>query len=351
MEPQTAQPRRSLRPGHAHDPVQGRDHGQVREAPACPGNYILGEEVRLLEEETGRRLRRGRRRGRGLRLERPCSWPWPWPASGPGDEVITTPYTFDATMEAIILLDAVPVFVDIQPDGPEHRPGRDRGRHHAARPGPSCRCTSSARRATWTPSRRSPTSTTWRWSWTWPRPSAPSTTASPAARFGRMSTLSFYPTKNLPGIGDGGMVFCRDQRGRRPHPPIRGHQAVRINDHLYTGWNSRLDEIQAMVIRVRQARFADEQARPRPGGRHLRQLHPGGQPRCRLPNGGSGMKVTYHQYWVRCPDRDGLRDRAGRQRHRHGDLLRSAACTTTSWRSTVAPAASWPRPNAPAARS
>ena len=71
-----------------------------------------------------------------------------------------------------------------------------------------------------------------------------------------MSTLSFYPTKNLPGIGDGGMVLCRDQRDAERIRKIRNHQAIRANGHLYSGWNSRLDEVQAMVIRICPSTFS-----------------------------------------------------------------------------------------------
>jgi dTDP-4-amino-4,6-dideoxygalactose transaminase len=129
----------------------------------------------------------------------------------------------------------------------------------------------------------------------------------PMGAFGRMSTLSFYPTKNLPGMGDGGMVLCRDQRDADRIRKIRAHQAVRANDRLYTGWNSRLDEIQAMVIRVRHGRFPAEQ-----GDRdqvaaiydsYIPEAH-----RLQYPAGKKGMKVTHHQYWVRCPERDKLRD-------------------------------------------
>ncbi len=133
----------------------------------------------------------------------------------PGDEVITTPYTFDATMEAIVLLDAVPVFVDIRPADlnidpalieaaitprtraimPVHIFGAPGG--HDAHPG----------------DRRAPRPAGGRGHGPGLRHRLRGPAA--AASYGRMSTLSFYPTKNLPGIGDGGMVFCRDAAGRR----------------------------------------------------------------------------------------------------------------------------------------
>ena len=269
------------------------------------GHYILGQEVRLLEEE----------------LAEACDViDAVGVASGssalfmalamagvrPGHEVITTPYTFDATMEAIILLDAVPVFVDIRAEDlnidPQKIEQAITPKTRAIMPVPIFGA----------PSDMNPINdiaaehglevvvdmaqgygTIY--------------DGKPMGSYGRMSTLSFYPTKNLPGIGDGGMVLCRDQRDADRIRKIRAHQAVRANDHLYTGWNSRLDEVQAMVIRIRHGRFPEEQ-----GNRdQVAAIYDSYSPavnRLRLPMGTEGMKVTHHQYWVRCRERDRLRD-------------------------------------------
>ena len=222
----------------------------------------------------------------------------------PGDEVITTPYTFDATIEAIILLDAVPVFVDIQPSDlnmnpdlieaaitdktrailPVHIFGAPCDMHRieaiAAKHGLEVVVDTAQAFGTLYDGK-------------------------PVASYGRMNTHSFFPTKNLPGIGDGGMVFCRDAEDAERIRKIRGHQAIRMNGHLYTGWNSRLDEVQAMVIRVRHARFADEQRDRDEVARIYDSCIPATH-RLATPNGGRGMKVTHHQYWVRTADRAGL---------------------------------------------
>ena len=223
----------------------------------------------------------------------------------PGDEVITTPYTFDATIEAIVLLDAVPVLVDIKPADlnidvekiaaaitektrvilPVHIFGAPCDMHPiealAAEHGLEVVVDMAQAFGTLYDGK-------------------------PCAAYGRMSTLSFYPTKNLPGIGDGGMIFCRDKEDAERIRKIRGHQAVRMNGHLYTGWNSRLDEVQAMVIRVRHSRFADEQRDRDKVARIYDGIIPQAH-RLVTPNGGRGMRVTHHQYWVRTTDRDGLR--------------------------------------------
>ena len=153
----------------------------------------------------------------------------------------------------------------------------------------------------------------------------------PISSCGRMATLSFYPTKNLPGIGDGGAVCCRDKADAELIRRIRGHQPVRANNHLYTGWNSRLDEVQAMVIRVRLARFADEQ-RDRDQVAAIYDSYIPAENRVQLDAGGQGMRMTYHQYWVRMqrPRRAAPRPGQGRRRCRH--LLRPAAAPARAGR-------------------
>lgn len=267
------------------------------------GSYILGEEVTALERE----------------LAADCGVPDAvGVASGssalfialavagvrPGDEVITTPYTFDATMEAIVLLDAVPVFVDIGPEDlnidPELIEAAVTERTRAIVPvhifGAPCDMDAILAVAE-----------RYRLEVVVDMAQAYGTyyKGRPCGSWGRMSTLSFYPTKNLPGIGDGGLVLCRDAEDADRIRRLRGHQAVRMNGHLYTGWNSRLDEIQAMAIRVRRARFADEQ-RDREKVAAIYDAHIPAENRVRMPDGGRGMHTTHHQYWVRCPDRAAL---------------------------------------------
>jgi len=269
------------------------------------GQYILGEEVRKLEEELAADCQVSAAVGvasgsSALFLALSVA------GVRPGDEVITTPYTFDATMEAIILLDAVPVFVDIKPQDlnidPERIAAAVTPKTRAILPVPIFGA----------PCDMNPildvaaehdleviTDMAQAWGTFYD--------GRPIGSCSRMSTLSFYPTKNLPGIGDGGMIFCRDEQDAELIRRIRGHQPVRMNGHLYTGWNSRLDEIQAMVIRIRRARFADEQRDRDQVAAIYDSYIPTGN-RLQTPNGGAGMKVTYHQYWVRSRNRRALRE-------------------------------------------
>ena len=267
------------------------------------GNYILGEEVHLLEKELAAAC--GCADAVGVASGSSALFlALAMAGVRPGDEVITTPYTFDATIEAIVLLDAVPVMVDIQPADLNIDPARieaavtDKTRavlpvHIFGAPCDMHPILDIARRHELevVVDMAQAFGTIY--------------DGRPCGSYGRMSTLSFYPTKNLPGIGDGGMVFCRDMVDAERIRKIRGHQAVRMNGHLYSGWNSRLDEIQALAIRVRHSRFAAEQA-DRDQVAAIYDSYIPAANRLQTPNGGMGMKVTYHQYWLRVKNRTGL---------------------------------------------
>ncbi|MBK7187586.1 MAG: DegT/DnrJ/EryC1/StrS family aminotransferase [bacterium] len=267
------------------------------------GRYILADEVRLLEEELAAAC--GVADCVGVASGSSALFvALAMAGVKPGDEVITTPFTFDATMEAIILLDAVPVFVDILPGDLNLDPARIEDaitpRTRAIMPVPifGAPCDMDAineiavrRGLEVIMDNAQAFGTLYK--------------GKPISSCGRMATLSFYPTKNLPGIGDGGAVCCRDKADAELIRRIRGHQPVRANNHLYTGWNSRLDEVQAMVIRVRLARFFDEQ-HDRDQVAAIYDSYIPAENRVQLDAGGQGMRMTYHQYWVRCSDRAGL---------------------------------------------
>ena len=151
-----------------------------------------------------------------------------------------------------------------------HAQPRSRGRgaeDHARRPRRSCPSTSSAGR------RRSPS---WprsgcRSSRTPPRRSARRT--SPAT--GIASTFSFYPTKNLFGLGDGGLVAARDAELADRIRMLRFHGSKAKKTFEYIGYNSRLDEIQAAALRIFLRELDGWTARAPRGGRPLRRARPG----------------------------------------------------------------------------
>ncbi len=267
------------------------------------GEYILGREVQSLEREIATACDCADAVGvasgsAALYLALQVA------GVGPGVEVITTPYTFVATIEAIIRLGGVPVFVDIDPRDLNLRPDLV-----AEAVTPQTRvilpvhifgapCAMDALTAIAAEHGLDIVEDMCQAFGTYYH-------GRPAGSFGRMGCLSFYPTKNLPGIGDGGMIVCRDATDAALLRRLRGHEPVRIGGRLHSGWNSRLDEIQALAIRVRLSRFADEQHDRNVVAGIYDELIP---PANRLlhPAPATGTRVTYHQYWIRVADRDTL---------------------------------------------
>jgi len=267
------------------------------------GHYILGQEVDALEKDLAQQC--GVDEGVGVASGSSALFlALAMAGVRPGDEVITTPYTFDATIEAIILLDAVPVLVDIRAEDLNIDPGCIEAaiteKTRAIMPVPifGAPCDMDPINAIAEKHDLQVVVDMAQGFGTLYK-------GQPMGSFGRMSTLSFYPTKNLPGIGDGGMVLCRNKEDAGRIRKIRGHQAVRMNNHLYTGWNSRLDEVQAMVLNIRLARFAEEQRDRIQVAAIYDQIIPEAN-RLQDPNPGAGNHVTYHQYWVRTDRRDEL---------------------------------------------
>ena len=220
---------------------------------------------------------------------------------GPGDEVITTPYTFFASAEAVNMVGARPVFIDIEADSfnldprkvesvisprtrailPVHifgHPARvlelkqiaddlgisvieDCAQAFGAKVGDTC-----------------------------------------VGAVGVTGTFSFYPTKILGCYGDGGMVTTNDDDLDRKLRRLRNHCALRPFVHDGIGFNSRLDEIQAALLRIKlrdvnaaiasrrqiAAWYSDEFA-------NTAVVAPSSQPGC---------QHVYNLYTVRLPNRD-----------------------------------------------
>lgn len=121
---------------------------------------------------------------------------------------------------------------------------------------------------------------------------------------GTAGAFSFYPTKPLGAYGDAGLVATRDgelaARARRQ----RNHGQTQKYDHVELGWNSRLDELQAAILRVKLRHAAAwTEARRRLAMRYAAGL--AGYP-VTLPEEPPGARHAFHQYTIRTPRRDAL---------------------------------------------
>jgi len=124
--------------------------------------------------------------------------------------------------------------------------------------------------------------------------------------FGDAAAFSFYPTKNLGALGDGGAVVTNDAEVAERVGLLReyGWRKRYVSD--VPGFNSRLDELQAAVLRVKLKYLNEENARRREIARiyDVRLATTS----LRLPERPAGVESVYHQYVARCDQRDGLRD-------------------------------------------
>jgi dTDP-4-amino-4,6-dideoxygalactose transaminase len=125
---------------------------------------------------------------------------------------------------------------------------------------------------------------------------------------GDIACFSFYPTKNLGACGDAGMVVTNSPELAARVRILRNHGQKEKYVSSEAGWNNRLDELQAAILRVKlrylpkwqQARQAHAAAYTR----HFSQI-PGIMP----PLAPEGYEHVYHQYTIRVEDRDALRQR------------------------------------------
>lgn len=268
------------------------------------GHFILGENVKALEEKLAAFC--DTRFAVGVASGSDALWLALLGLEvGPGDEVITTPYTFIATVTAIIKVGARPVFVDIENDGfsidPHKVSDAISSRTRAMIPvhlfglcAPMDDLTRIAQEKNITIVEDAAQALGSRLG------------KSPAGSMGKAAALSFYPTKNLGGAGDGGMVVTNDEALARQIQMLRGHGASKKYFHEILGWNSRLDEIQAAILLVRLKRLKGLiESRRKIAKRYLDTLS---DLPLRLPCEPKGFFHTYNQFVICTDARDALRD-------------------------------------------
>jgi dTDP-4-amino-4,6-dideoxygalactose transaminase len=122
--------------------------------------------------------------------------------------------------------------------------------------------------------------------------------------FGAMGCFSFYPTKNLGGYGDGGMVVTNHKKYDQNLRLLRCYGERKKYEHILKGHNSRLDEIQAALLRVK-LKYLDQwnEERRRKAEIYTEQLSPFGVV-CPLEK--KGAKHVFHLYAIQTKKRDSL---------------------------------------------
>jgi len=221
---------------------------------------------------------------------------------GEGDEVITTPFTFIATAEAIRYVGARPVFVDIDPHNfnidPDHVEAAATRLTRAVLPVHLFGQPADMERLTGFCDRRGLHLI---------EDCAQSFGADlPDGRMtgsiGEFGSFSFFPSKNLGGYGDGGLVTARSDEHEVKLRALRNHGSFKQYHHDMIGYNSRLDEIQAAILRTKLKRIDDYNANRRRVAAQYGSLLEGTgiiTPR----ETGHGRHV-YHQYTVLTDKRD-----------------------------------------------
>lgn len=129
-----------------------------------------------------------------------------------------------------------------------------------------------------------------------------------AGTMGDFGCFSFFPSKNLGGAGDGGMVMASSEELAARVRLLRAHGAKPKYYHAVVGFNSRLDEIQAAILRVKLEYLEGwSQARNRNAVIYEEQFQAAGLlNQVRLPVTAAGRTHIYHQYVIRCRKRDDL---------------------------------------------
>jgi dTDP-4-amino-4,6-dideoxygalactose transaminase len=223
---------------------------------------------------------------------------------GAGDEVILPPFTFVATGSAVSALGATPVFADIEPDTfniatheiakritPRtrailvvHLYGlaadmdaiRDVAKSHAI---PIVEDNAQAIGATYK--------------------------GKPTGALGDAACISFYPTKNLGAYGDAGMIVTNSAEMDVRLRTLRNHGQSSRYSSVEPGWNSRLDEIQAAILRVKLRYLREWEATRRShAAMYTKLLEP--VKAVRTPQIPARYEHVFHQYTIRAPRRDEL---------------------------------------------
>ena len=213
---------------------------------------------------------------------------------GRGDEVICPAFTFFATAEAIARREATPVFADVDPVTLNLDP-EDVGRRITAK--------TKAIIPVHLFGRPAPLAELAAFGLPLVEDAAQAFGSPEIAGTGVASTFSFYPTKNLFGLGDGGLVAVRDPELADRIRMLRFHGSKAKKTFEYVGYNSRLDEIQAAALRIFLRELDGWTAARREAAARYAELGMGEL--CEIPVDEPGH--VYHLFVSRSPERDRIR--------------------------------------------
>jgi dTDP-4-amino-4,6-dideoxygalactose transaminase len=234
---------------------------------------------------------------------------------GPGDEVITSPFTFFASAGEVARLNAKPVFVDIEPKtfnmDPNLLEAAITGRTKAIQPVHLYGQCADMDRILEIARRRGVPIV---------EDACQAVGASDRGRFagtmGLMGAFSFYPTKNLGGAGDGGAVTTDDGPTAQLLRNLRLHGESSRYHHSRVGGNFRMDALQAAVLLAKLPRLAAWNERRRGIAALYGELLSDDvrAERITLPFEAPGRRHVYHQFVVRVRNRDAVQARLSEKR-------------------------------------
>jgi dTDP-4-amino-4,6-dideoxygalactose transaminase len=266
-------------------------------------HFILGPEVKALEQEVAqycdRKFGVGVASGTDALTLALCAF-----GIGPGDEVIVPSFSFIATADCVSLLGATPVFADIEAESfcidpqqverkitkrtkaiiPVHLYGQSADMDPILELARASRLfviedTAQAIGATYKGRK--------------------------TASMGDAGCLSFFPSKNLGGCGDGGMVVTDSEEIAAKVRSLRAHGTTKKYFSVRQGWNSRLDELQAAILRVKLTHLdgwsAGRRSRAACYDSLLHEIHA-----IKPPKTAGRREHVFHQYTIRVEKRDAV---------------------------------------------
>lgn len=223
---------------------------------------------------------------------------------GPGDEVITTPFTFVATAEAIRYVGATPIFVDI-----DNRTFNIDLNQVESAIGPRTRAIMPVHLFGQPLDMPALIEMAGRRGVLVVEDCAQSFGASASGRmtgtFGAAGAFSFFPSKNLGAYGDAGLITTNDAQVAEELRVLRNHGSRERYHHHVVGYNSRLDEVQAMILRTKLRRIDQYNACRRRVARSYDERL-AGVPGITTPHDSGTGRHVYHQYTLLVNDRQQL---------------------------------------------